>query len=272
MLQSTLYQILEQSPKVVRTVLPLHQEILTRTDSSWTEADVKKAFHCILEQRILPLNITLFLDALDEYSRNHENLANFLRTIAVAQHASLTRLKIFFSSRPLQIFLDKFGDVPGFDIRDHTVEDVKTLVHSKLSQNSRMSRCIQVGTPQDKALAAEFGDRVSSKAEGIFLWVILVLDELLDDFTDGATIKGLMDKLDYLPPKLEDFYAHTLWRLPQKYFDECMLIFEVMQCAMRPLNLHDLYEICRCAKIPSLLECTPCTAVGNEYDNDRLQR
>ena len=51
-----------------------------------------------------------------------------------------------------------------------------------------------------------------------------------------------------------------------------MLIFEVLGCAIEPLELHDLFEICRCAKIPSLAECTPCTAADNVYDNDSLQR
>ena len=152
------------------------------------------------------------------------------------------------------------------------MEDIKLVIHSKMSQNARMSQCMQPGNPEDRLLTMEFGNKICSKAEGIFLWVILVIDELLEEFTEGETVRGLMKKLDYLPPKLEDFYQHTLNRLPSKYLNDNKLIFEVLRCATKPFQLHDLFEICRCANVPSLVECTPCTATDNVYDNDSLQR
>ena len=272
LLQGIMYQILQESRGLLKSLLPIRQEILRRHQPFWTEEDMKKAFQCILKQQVLRLDITLFLDALDEYDGNKESIASFLHSIAAAVDTSLTRFKICFSSRPLQIFLDRFSDVPGFDIHEHTVEDISLVIHSKMSQNSRMSRYMQAENTEDRLLTKELGKKISSKAEGIFLWVILVLDELLDEFTEGETIRGLMEKLDRLPPKLEDFYQHTLNRLPSKYFNENMLIFEVLRCAIKPLQLHDLYEICRCANIPSLAECTPCTAADNVYDNDSVQR
>ena len=81
-----------------------------------------------------------------------------------------------------------------------------------------------------------------------------------------------MKKLDCLPPKLEDFYQHTLNRLPSKYLNDNKLIFGVLGCTTKPLQLYDLKEISRCANISSLVERTPCTATDNVYDNDSLQR
>ena len=272
LLQGIVYQILHTSRELVPSVLPVYRVILRRLQPSWTEEDLKKAFQCILEQEVLQLDITLFLDALDEYNGSYESIASFLQSISAPLVTYMTRFKICFSSRPVQIFLDKFMDVPGFDIHEYTMEDIKLVIHSKMSQNSRMSQYMQADNPEDRLLTIEFGDKISSKAEGIFLWVILVLDELLEEFTEGETMKGFMKKLDWLPRKLEDFYQHTLDRLPSKYLDDNMLIFEVLQCANGPLQLHDLFEICRCAKISSLVECTPCTAANSVYDNDSLQR
>ncbi len=269
LLQGIMYQILQESRELLQSILPIRQEILRRLRPSWTEEDIKRAFQCILGQQVLRLDIMLFLDALDEYNGNYEKFASFLHSIVAADDTSLTRLKIFFSSRPLQVFLDKFRNVPGFDIHAHTVEDINLVIHSKMSQNSRMSQYMQA---EDRLLTIEFANKISSKAQGIFLWVVLVLDELLEEFTEGESVRGLMRKLDCLPPKLEDFYHHTLNRLPSKYLNDNMLIFEVLGCAMNPLELHDLFEICRCAQMPSLAECTPCTAADNVYDNDSLQR
>ena len=272
LLQSIMYQILEESRELLLSILPIRQEILRRPQPFWTEEDIKRGFQCILEQRVLRLDIVLFLDALDEYNGNCETIANFLHSIAAAVDTSLTRLKICFSSRPLQVFLDKFRNVPGFDIHAHTVEDINLVIHSKMSQNSRMSQYMQAENHKDRLLTVELASKISSKAEGIFLWVILVLDELLEEFTEGESLRGLMKKLDCLPAKLEDFYQHTLDRLPSKYLNDNMLIFEVLRCAIKPLELHDLFEICRCAKMPILAECTPCTAADNVYDDDSLQR
>ena len=272
LLQGIIYQILQESWELLPSLLPIREEILKRHQPFWGEEDMKKAFQCILGQQVLRLDITLFLDALDEYDGNHESIASFLHSIAAAVDTSLTRFKICFSSRPLQIFLDKFRDVPGFDIHEHTVEDISLVIHSKMTQNSRMCRYMQAENPEHRLLSMEFGNRISSRAEGVFLWVILVLDELLDEFTEGETVRELIKKLDRLPQKLEDFYQHTVDRLPRKYLSETMLIFEVLRCAIEPLQIHDLYEICRCANIPSLVECTPCTDVDNVHDNDSLQR
>jgi len=258
-----LYQILEESRELLQPILPIRQEILRRLQPSWTEEDVQKAFQCILGQQVLRLDITLFLDALDEYNGNHEIIASFLHSIASAVDTSLTRFKICFSSRPLQIFLDRFWDVPSFDIHEHTVEDINLVIHTKMSHNARMSQYMQADNPKNRLLTIEFGNKISSRAEGIFLWVILVLDELLEEFTEGETVRGLMKRLDFLPPKLEELYQHTLNRLPSKYLNDNKLIFEVLRCATESLQLHDLFEICRCANIPSLVECTPCTATNN---------
>ncbi len=258
-----MYQILEESRELLQPILPIRQEILRRLQPSWTEEDVQKAFQCILGQQVLRLDITLFLDALDEYNGNHEIIASFLHSIASAVDTSLTRFKICFSSRPLQIFLDRFWDVPSFDIHEHTVEDINLVIHTKMSHNARMSQYMQADNPKNRLLTIEFGNKISSRAEGIFLWVILVLDELLEEFTEGETVRGLMKRLDFLPPKLEELYQHTLNRLPSKYLNDNKLIFEVLRCATESLQLHDLFEICRCANIPSLVECTPCTATNN---------
>ena len=273
LLQSIIHQILNESRELLQSILPIHQEMVRRSLPFWTEQYLTKALQSILRQRIVSLDITLFLDALDEYDGNFESIANFLSSIATTEDTSLTRLRVCFSSRPLQILLDKFGGLPGFDIREHTADDVKQVIESKMSQNARMSRFMQAETPEDRLLTLDFKGKVFSRAKGVFLWVILVLDELLEEFTEGESMQGLIRQLDRLPTKLEDFYQHTWDRLPRKYLGESSLIFETLRCATTIIDLHDLFEICRCAHIPSLTECTPCAAAeGGAYDHDGEER
>ena len=274
LLQGIVYQILQESPELLPLIVPIRQKILRRLTGHayWTEEDIYSAFQELLRQQKYSLDITLFLDALDEYHGAHESIADFLYSITSVKDTALTNIKVCFSSRPLQIFLDKFTKEPGFDIQEHTTEDIKLVIRSKMSQNPRMSQCMQAVTQGDRVLAEEFAVEVSSRAKGIFLWVKLVLDELLDDFTAGETLQGLIKKLVFLPPKLEDFYQHTLDRLPGRYHNDTKVIFEVLRCAIAPLGIHDLFEICRYTKVERLAECTSCIAANHEWNNDSVQR
>ena len=272
LLQGITYQILRDIPELLQLIIPIHQQISKRLDSNWTQEDIHKAFQVLLKQQNFRLSVTLFLDALDEYDGTHENIASFLYSIATMTETALTEIKICFSSRPLQIFLDKFNDEPGFSIHEHTTEDIRMVIQSRMSQNRAMFQCMKEATPRYRLLATEFAKEVILRAEGIFLWVKLVLDELLDEFTAGETIQGLIRKLMCLPPKLEDFYQHTLDRLPSRYHDDTKVIFEVLGCAIEPLRLHDVFEICRYTKIERLVGCTPCTAMDDEWSDDSAQR
>jgi hypothetical protein len=86
-----------------------------------------------------------------------------------------------------------------------------------------------------------------------------VLDELLDEFTHGASLAELIKKLVFLPRKLEDLYQHTLNRLRYEYRTRAKVIFEVLRCAIHSLRVHDFLEICRCAKAKTLANCPSCT-------------
>ena len=179
LLQTIIYQILQNSRELLPLILPTRRNIIKRSETSWREEDLKIIFGIISKQNVLQLDVTLFLDALDEYDGDYETIATFLHSIITAENASFTRFKIFFSSRPLQVFLDRFGDASALDIQNYTAEDIRRVIQSRMSQNSRMSRYMQVERSGDSVLAIEIANQIFSRANGIFLWVILVLDELL---------------------------------------------------------------------------------------------
>ena len=271
-LQGIVFQILQNTQNLLPLILPIRQKMLKRFDTCWTEEDLHDAFQILLNQQNLRLHVTLFIDALDEYSGTHESIIGFLSKITSVADTALTNIKICFSSRSLENFLDNFNDVQGFYIHEYTTDDIRSVIQSRMSQNQRMFEYMQEASPENRLLTIKFEMEVLTKAEGIFLWVKLVLDELLDEFTAGETLQGLMRKLVFLPPKLEDFYKHTLDRLLSRYHDDTKTIFEVLRCAIQPLRLHDFFEICRYTKVEKLVDCAPCTATNYEWNKDSVQR
>ena len=272
LLQGIVYQILQETPELLPLLLPIRERIVKRLDASWNEEDIHKAFQIVLTQQTLPLDITLFLDALDEYDGSHKTITNFLYSITNPTDTTETKLKVCFSSRPLQIFLDSFTDILGFSIHEHTGPDIELVIQSRMSENPRMSKYVRSTSLENQRLAKHFATEIFSKAEGIFLWVKLVLDELLDEFTAGETLQELIKKLVFLPRKLEDYYQHTLDRLPCQYRTDTKVIFEIIRCAIRPLRLHDFFEICRCTKMETLANCPSCTAMDSGWNYDSIER
>ena len=272
LLQSLVHQILKNTPELVPKIIPIYQDIKQRRLKDWTQGDVEQAFNILLEQKSVRLDLAVFLDALDEYDGDSGDIVRFLKTIMNLADDALTKIMVSFSSRPLQIYLDEFHDVPGFSIHEQTRQDIALLIGSRLSENARMYRIMQDGKPRDKQLVDKFAEEATSKAEGIFLWVKLALDELLEDFTAGETLQNLLKRLMSLPTKLGEFYQHTMGRVPSKYLDDAAIIFEVLRCALGAVFIHDLFKICQCATAGSFQDYPSAVTEAQASDYDGLDR
>jgi hypothetical protein len=274
LLKSLIYQVLKQNPelfKLLKVQLP-RKEISRTTDKA--ETFLMSIFECILDQSDVHCNGCLFLDALDEYSGNPEFMAQFLKSLVRQRTGTRTKLKICFSSRPLQIFLDNFKNVPGFALHEYTFEDIKTVVASKMRGSIRMAEYMDSVVIAKRQAAQKLAREIVSRAEGVFLWVRLVLDELLQDFAAGDSMDFLLGKLSSLPDDLEQYYQMMLLRIPQKYHQECLVMFEIMRCAIEPLNVVDFVHAYRFASMGSLAECSNSLSMEEVSfdDADRLVR
>ena len=67
LLRTILFEILSDEPSLQETILPIYQDRPSSLQNMWAQSDLDQAFGRILEQQVCPINIHLFLDALDEY-------------------------------------------------------------------------------------------------------------------------------------------------------------------------------------------------------------
>lgn len=258
-------------PAVERLAVPIYQQI-AKDKRPWSINELKRAFTEVLSQTSIKADICLFLDALDEYSGSHGSMANFLNQIVTTGNEAYTRIKICFSSRPLQIFLDKFPDAIGFDLPEWTAGDIELVIKSRMSDNTRMHQYIHSSAAKDRELALQFADRIASGALGVFLWVKLVLDELLDAFTHGERLVSLIHRIADLPTELDAYYERILNRLPSSYHVEALVMFKVLESGLGVPFLHDFIHICDYAEPPRLATCTPCDPSSLEWTDEELLR
>jgi len=75
-------------------------------------------------------------------------------------------------------------------------------------------------------LASALINNVSTKACGVFLWVILVVQSLLEGLTDGERLSDLQKRLDSLPADLETLF----WKILQSVdFERISQLLQIVE-------------------------------------------
>jgi hypothetical protein len=81
---------------------------------------------------------------------------------------------------------------------------------------------------------------VTEKASGLFIWVKLVVAELIIGLIDGDSDQELVDKLVGLPDKLEQLYTRIFDNIPQRYPPDTINYLQLLLQAEEPMTLLEL--------------------------------
>jgi len=106
---------------------------------------------------------------------------------------------------------------------------------------------------------------IVTDAEGVFLWVSFVVNDLLRGLADGDDINRLQTRLNALPKNLEGLYRRILERIPENYRLESYMMLEIVLCTREPLSLHGF--TCALALAPLKPESHVSLAQSNEDRN-----
>jgi hypothetical protein len=113
---------------------------------------------------------------------------------------------------------------------------------------------------------------IVNKASGVFLWVKLAVNSLLEGFTNRDRIWDLQRRLQELPADLESFYKHILLNHIQSFYHEqSSQIFQIMQAAStgfwrRPANPLSLLTLSFTEDRDSVLVLSPQNRLLNPED------
>jgi hypothetical protein len=200
LLQSLLYQILRQCPPLIPKILSKRWDILISSERSlpWTRAEVLEAFALVLHQKHLPVRFCFFIDGLDEYHGDRDELIRDLDSII----ASGT-VKLCVSSRPWNVFRNRFGakTEDQLVLQDLTKGDMDCYIHDLLEKDHRFA-ALAADNPDAHSLAVELRE----KADGVFLWVFLVVRSLLQGLAEDDNIVILQRRLRALPSDLKAYF------------------------------------------------------------------
>ncbi|RYO39085.1 hypothetical protein AA0113_g11227 [Alternaria arborescens] len=245
LLRSLLYQVLRQCPDYIRLAfpgvwqcynptnagLPGNPDIQLDTEMPHTVPELLDSLtnvcnlHTQSEKRLC-----FFIDGLDEYvgdSRDVIQLVGILR--------NLKHVKVCVSSRQWNEFEDAFGK-SGTDklyMQDFNYQNINTYINDVFENDNNYQEL------EDKdTLGQELIQEIVTAANGVFLWVVLVVRSLQDGLLEADSITRLQQRLRKLPTNLEELFERIIFQdVKETYRSEASHMFLVALGAKENLPL-----------------------------------
>ncbi|KAK4208230.1 hypothetical protein QBC37DRAFT_379273 [Rhypophila decipiens] len=202
----------------------------------------------------------IFIDALDECSGSERTaLSFFLGATGLRAAKSNVNLNILISNRNFPLL--KVGKTPRqLDMNQWNRSDIGRYVEQRLA----------LGITAVKSERSQLRDAICNKARGVFLWVVLVVDGIIERWQQGQSLRELLRHLDCLPGKLQQLYENLITTVPQETKLVTLGLFQWAILASRPLQLrewHDLMAFIGTTTAPkSLKECQESDEFTTTYD------
>ena len=231
LLRSLLFQLLQQHKELIPLAFPeiwikyWDMSTLDRIKNplSWSLPQLMKGLELFLANLSRDIKICLFVDGLDEFDGDHTSIISFFKNIARSPHH---RAKVCLSSRPWSVFEEAFQSVPNLKLQDLTHEDMTQYVHDSLTKDSRAWLAFQ----KETAHSLELVNEIVERADGVFLWIKLVVRNLLDRMGAHETRIELQQALRTYPTDLDDLFRHILFRLlPRDYLEDASRVFQLIR-------------------------------------------
>jgi ankyrin repeat protein len=227
MYRSLLLQLLERVPELQRVFDSLGSTIITNNGShQWSVETLKELF----QQAILQLGkraLTCFIDALDECEeRQIRDMASFFEQLGELAISAGIRFQVCFSSRHYPHITISKGLHLVLEGQEGHNQDITNYLDSEL----------KIGHGR---LAEEIRGELQSKASGVFMWVVLVV-EILNKENDGGRVHVLRQRLRDIPNDLHELFREILMRDCHNR-DELLLCIQWILFAKHPLKPEELY-------------------------------
>lgn len=236
LLRSLLFQILHHRPALIHLIFPEEYAMLQDQPPNavrdfprhaWSLRRLQNAALRLVDMQDLQLKVCLFIDGLDEFEGNDDQndrqyLIELFRSLA-----SSPSIKVCLSSRPLLIFEESFRLSPGLRLQDLTSGDIRRFVTDRLSNDPRMRQIAE----NEMSQRHDFEKEICRKAQGVFLWVKLVVRSLLEGVSNSDRMADLRARLELLPADLEDLYRHMMSKIDSIYLKGASQVFQLVRTA-----------------------------------------
>jgi hypothetical protein len=238
MLRSLLFQILSQQPDLIPITFPevwaiqytkalYDQQNLLKWHEPWSLRRLLTAFKDALAQSIVAIKLCFLIDGLDEFDGDHENLADLFNEVAGPSKIN-SSIKICLSSRPWNVYRENFGHGPSLQLQSLTYRDIEKYVIDKFNANEPFRRLAK----GDFQTAIKLQREIIAKAEGVFIWVYIVVRDILKSVRNRDSIPELWKRVQALPRDIEPLYDHIMSQIEPFYLPWSSRLFQVVRARL----------------------------------------
>ena len=225
MLRTILYKLLEQAPHAVPKTVNLRRwksaRLAGENIHSWTDGELRGMLEacitCVGEHN----KILLLLDGLDEIKNVNDARDDLIQLIQTL--ASFPNIKICVSSRPETVFLDAFGAHKQLRLQDLTRGDIYEYVNGQFDRQASFRNLREYDAEKAKTIVRD----VIKAADGVFLWVRLVMKQLIRCMRDGNGAVALQQALRDIPRDLDAYFRDIMNSIEPEYRWEASVMFQL---------------------------------------------
>ena len=239
MLRSILYDILNQNEEFFFHFQPYYRQATQGGGHpEWSYKSLEGILLSFTKNHPVSERLYLLVDAIDESNdRGRIDAIKLLYELCAGKGSCIA--KVFVASRPV------IG-LSGYLVKSHKMirlQDLNSPDILKFAESVLGGSESELGLPPVIAhLATKF---IIENAQGVFVWVHLVGEELLRYAREGYTKKQIFDYLKSLPTELEGLYEHILVRLEgggKRNVELGQKMLQLVIFAYRPLGLEELKQ------------------------------
>uniref|UniRef100_A0A0D2XJE7 Nephrocystin 3-like N-terminal domain-containing protein n=1 Tax=Fusarium oxysporum (strain Fo5176) TaxID=660025 RepID=A0A0D2XJE7_FUSOF len=204
LLRTLLWQSFKTRPELIPVVAPhrwtakfaLHG--LGGSSPEWTLDELEETFRNLASLNGSSFNLIMFINGLNEFDGEPEALVGWVKR-AVEKFG----IKVCVGSRPWTAFADGFEQHPSLTMQHLTASDIEAYVDGHFNTSPAFKQWQAISVKETEKLRQQF----LIKADGVFLWVYVVVKDLMSALARGKSLKELHAILDALPVDVIKMYT-----------------------------------------------------------------
>ncbi len=260
LLHEFVYRLLQRfhdiSNRAFSMLIQILEPYLTQTrEKPWAQKVLQEALRSIVVKFPINAEVILFIDGFDECDGSHADQLDFLKDLVESSKDSKLSIKICIASRADVDIRLRLSNYPSLAIHHFTDPDISLYVAGRLKVAWERMASQPDGTTA--TFDQELIDNVVRKAEGVFVWVNLVVTQLVMAIEAEDEGGDLHQQVARFPEGLEQLYQRIVAKMPQDRLHEAINLLQIVAST----NAHQylgpswgadtLWKLCNAMKDPS---------------------
>ncbi|KAH7242716.1 hypothetical protein BKA59DRAFT_481230 [Fusarium tricinctum] len=193
--------------------------LMPRQHFEISRKEIETALQKLITDSTQGYQYCFFIDGLDEIE--DDSKSNFSFATELCNWARFQSVKLCLSSREERPWTNYFEGSPKLEIHLTTEQDIRKMIHNFLLDDRHLKKFPATEINQ-------FVTRFVNMAEGVFIWVKLVLRELEESLNYESPLSTLHRDLDTFPRELDEFYDSIMRRIPKREKILANAVFDVL--------------------------------------------